>query len=378
VTRLRVLHVVGNLELGGGQKLAALVALALDRERFAVSVLSLGRTSGYGGRLQDSGIEVISLGLDQPIHQNPPRRLLAALAQLLRLLFVRRFDVVHTHMFSSALVVAPLARLSGARVFGTAHRIYYPRIQPALEYLLAFFNDRVVVDSHSVGEILRTRTHIPASRYVVIYNCVDREELDQAPSRQAARAELGLPPDALIVTEIAHLRPHKGQRFLIDAVADVRSGHEELRLLLVGGGPDEAELRRQVSARALEGIVEFLGPRSDLGRLLAASDVLALPSEYEGFGIVQAEAMYLGIPVVATSVGGSTEVVEDGVTGYLVPYGDVPSLAERLTRLLRDPALRRAMGDAGRERVNRHFSPEALAQAYGRLYDPPTEDPGLS
>lgn len=366
----KVLHVVGNLELGGGQKLAALVAMALDPDEFDVTVLSLGSPGSYGPRLEARGIEVISFGLGQPVVRNGPTKLVRALVSLVHLLFSREWDIVHTHMFSSAAVVAPLARLRGARVFGTAHRIYYGRVQPVAERALAVLNERIVVDSHSVLEILQTRTHIPKAKYTVIYNCVDRSQFDERPDRRTAREDLALDEDAFVVTEIAHLRRHKGQEHLLRATAALVGRGVRLQVLLVGGGPDEPHLRSLAESLGVADMVRLLGPRDDLGRILAATDVLALPSEYEGFGIVQAEAMYFSLPVVATSYGGSTEVVVDGSTGFLVPFGDVDGLADRIGQLLHDEALRQSMGAAGRRRVDEMFSMEALGDSYAALYAP--------
>lgn len=366
--RTKVLHVVGNLELGGGQKLAALVALALDRREFDVAVLSLGSSDAYGPRLAENGVPVTSLGLVQPIHRNSPLALLRALRALIGILRSGRWDVVHTHMFSSAVVVAPLARLFGARVFGTAHRIYYGRVQPRLERLLALLNERIVVDSNSVLEILRARTKVPREKYAVIYNCVDTEQFQGSPDAASARVELGLRPEDLVVTEIAHLRKHKGQMHLVRAASRIYRDAPDLVVLLVGGGPDEAVLRSEVASLGFSGRVRFLGPRSDLGTILAATDVLALPSEYEGFGIVQAEAMHFSIPVVATSYGGSTEVVVDGETGFLVPFGDVNALEDKLGRLVHDGELRGQLGRAGRIRSEQLFGMSKLGEAYAALY----------
>lgn len=371
MSRKRVLHVVGDLELGGGQKLAVLTALFLDRRRFEVAVLSFGRPGPYGERLRDEGIEVIELGLDQSLRANGVRSIVRAARLLMRTIFRGRWDVVHTHLFRTAVVVTPLAVLAGARVFGTSHRIYYPRIQPLLERALSLVQEAIVVDSVAVREILRASTRIPLRKYAVIHNGIDVTEFEGAPDRRTARSALGLDGDDIVVGEIAHLRPHKGQRHLVAAVARLAPHHPRLHLVLVGGGPDRDALEGLAHTLGVSDRVIFTGPRRDLPVVLAALDVLALPSTFEGFGIVQAEAMYLGAPVVATSHGGSTEVVDDGVTGFLVAFGDEAALAERIDRLAGDPELRERMGEAGRRRVIERFTAGAMAQGYAKLYDRP-------
>lgn len=369
MTRLRVLHTVGNLELGGGQKLVALVAAALDPAQFEVAVLSFEAGGPYAERLRAQGIEVIELGLRRPLRRNGPATLLRAIRRLVSTVVRGHWDVVHTHMFSSALVVTPLARLGRARAMGTSHRVYYGRLQTIAERALSVLQERIVVDSGAVGEILRAQTHIPAGKYVVIHNGIDTVELDAAPPRGAARRALGLPDDALVVGEVAHLAAHKGQRHLIAAADLLMADYPELHLVLVGGGPDRAALEAQVDSLGHSGRVHLLGARGDLPTVLAALDVLALPSTFEGFGIVQAEAMYFGLPVVATNHGGSTEVVDDGVTGFLVPFGDETALADRIERLA-DPSLRASMGAAGHERVLERFTSQRMGEAYAALYAP--------
>ncbi|MFZ6002403.1 MAG: glycosyltransferase [Actinomycetota bacterium] len=367
-----MLHTVGNLELGGGQKLVALVAAALDPERFEVAVLNFGPPGPYGERLRGAGIDVTDLGLVRPLVRNRLPALLAAFGRLVRMLILGRWDIVHTHMFLSSVIVTPLARLGRARVFGTTHRIYYGRLQPLVERLVAVLQERVVVDSEAVREILRVQTHIPAEKYAVIHNGIDLEELANPPSQADARRSLGLPVDAVVIGEVAHLVEHKGQRNLVEAFARLVAMHPDVQLLLAGDGPDRRVLEDIVRRRRLESRVTFTGARRDLLNVLAAIDVLALPSTFEGFGIVQAEAMYLRRPVVATSHGGSTEVVEDGVTGFLVPFGDVDALVERLSRLTRDPAMRGRFGLAGQARVLERFSAARMGAAYERLYGAPT------
>jgi glycosyltransferase involved in cell wall biosynthesis len=364
--RLRVLHIVGGLGLGGGQKLTALVAAGLDRERFDVHVLNLGFPGPYRDYLRSHGVEVTDLGLPM----RPQLRSFGAvrgLAHLLRFLFHKpRWDIVHTHMFRTSLLCAVPARLAGSRLFGTVHRIYF-WWQPLIEYVLAPLHEAIVVDSLAVGRILQAVTHINVNRYVVIHNGIDIEEFAAPPSKAEARASLGLPDESVVITEIAHLAPHKGQDHLIAAFALIADA--SMRLLLVGEGPIKPNLERQARSLGIADRVTFADSRNDLPRVLAASDILALPSTFEGFGIVQAEAMYMGIPVVATSAGGSTEVVADGVTGFLVPFGDEAALADRLSRLKDSDALRRQFGVAGRARVLERFTQKTMSARYASLYE---------
>lgn len=364
---LRVLHVVGSLDVGGAQKLTALVATGLDPQRFDVTVLNLGPSGLHSHELRGRGIRVIDLGLPMRPRLTDIPRIVAAIWDLSRIFFSRpRWDIVHTHLFRTSVLCAIPARLSGSRLFGTVHRTYY-QWQPMVERVLAPLHEAIVVDSAAVGRILQAASHIPEGKYVVIHNGIDVSDFDSAPTRAQARATLQIADADVVIAEIAHLEPHKGQQILIEAFDQLAD--DRVRLLLVGDGSARPGLERQVAELRLSDRVTFTGSRADLPVLLAAADILALPSTYEGFGIVQAEAMYFRLPVVATDRGGSTEVVQDGITGYLVPFGDVTALADRLGQLIASPELRRRFGEAGRARVLERFTQQAMTARYAELYD---------
>lgn len=364
--RPRVAHVVGGLGVGGGQKLTALVATGLKHRGYDVTVLNLGGSGFYETYLEENQVPVISFGMSDGGGPRGFARNVLLVIKLWRTLARHRWEVVHTHMFRTALVTTPVARLLGARVFGTSHRIYYSRWQPVLELMLSKLQEAVVVDSAAVAEILRAETGI--SNYHVIHNGIDTREFDRPIGKAVARRRLGLNTKATVILCVAHLVPHKGQQHLLEAFSALAAEQPDAELLLVGDGPMREELRRRADVLRLSGKVHLTGSTGDLACVLAAADILCLPSTFEGFGIVQAEAMYLKLPVVATNRGGSSEVVDEGVTGYLVPFGDVRALSSRLLCLLQRPDLRQRLGLAGRRRVLERFTQNAMVDAYDRLY----------
>jgi glycosyltransferase involved in cell wall biosynthesis len=156
---------------------------------------------------------------------------------------------------------------------------------------------------------------------------------------------------------------------LIRAVASLYLEFPTLRLEIAGTGPQREELEREAERLGLTGHLRFLGWQQDLGPIFRSWDIFAMPSLEEGFGMAALEAMAEGLPVVATSVGGLPEVVEDGQTGYLVPPSDVTALSERLRLLILDPKGRRAMGAAGRERARNLFSADRMVAEIAAVYD---------
>lgn len=187
--------------------------------------------------------------------------------------------------------------------------------------------------------------------------------------RRAARELLGLAPDQPVVMTVGRLTVMKGQRHLVDAVPELATRFPGLAVLILGQGHLHARLTAQAEALGVGGAVRLLGHRSDARALLDAADVFVLPSRHEGMPLVALEAMEAGLPVVATRVIGSEEVVADGETGLLVPPEDPAALSAALAALLADPGLRARMGQAGRRRYRAHFTRERMAAQTLTVYD---------
>jgi glycosyltransferase involved in cell wall biosynthesis len=168
---------------------------------------------------------------------------------------------------------------------------------------------------------------------------------------------------------VARLEFVKGLPFLLNAAGALQRRHPNLRIEVAGSGSCEPRLRLLASRLGLARSVSFLGWRQDVDALHRRWQVFAQPSIYEGFGLAALEAMSSGLPVVASATGGLPELVEDGVTGFLVPIGDVDTLADRLGRLLEDEELRVRMGQAARERVREHFSGAVMGAKTAQVYD---------
>ena len=195
-------------------------------------------------------------------------------------------------------------------------------------------------------------------------------ELDRRTAAADVRDELGIPPSAPLVGEVARLCDVKGQRELIAALVSV----PEARLVLVGvdlerAGAFQTDLEREADSLGVRERVVFAGRRSDAAELLGQFDVVALPSRTEGLPLVLLEAMARSRVVVATPVGGTPELVVDGETGFLVPPGDTDALASAIRRLLADEPLRARMGEAGRRRVAERFDAATMCRRVLALYD---------
>jgi glycosyltransferase involved in cell wall biosynthesis len=214
----------------------------------------------------------------------------------------------------------------------------------------------VVAVSGDVSTRLQ-RSGVPAERITLIPNGVSLDLFEKRGDGRLLREELGLPPESAVVAVIGRLSAEKGQALLLGAARQLVRDFPEVRFLLVGDGPLRGRLEQLTEELGLASRVLFTGTRDDVHRIFSLSDCLVIPSLREGLPMVLLEAMASQTPVVATTVGDIPSVVEHGVSGLLVAPSDVPSLAEAIRTILRDPARARTLAEAGRARVSESYSP---------------------
>jgi glycosyltransferase involved in cell wall biosynthesis len=288
---------------------------------------------------------------------------------------VRRegIGLVHVH---SPVAAAGVRAVAGrrTRVVYTEHNLW-DRYHPATWAAnLATFprNDHVFAVSETVRQSIRypgPLRLLPMPPLETLHHGLDPAALP-VPGRDGVRAELGIPEDAPVVGSVANFKAAKDHATLLRAAAQVRQAIPSVRFVLVGQGPLEAETRRLAGQLGLDQTVVFAGFRTDATRLMAGFDAFALSSTYEGLPIALIEAMAVGCPAVVTRVGGTPEVVTDGVHGFLVPPRDPAALAAGLTRLLGDRALRDGLGEAAAARAQDfdiRTAVRRMEQVYARL-----------
>ncbi len=196
----------------------------------------------------------------------------------------------------------------------------------------------------------------------VIYNPIDTEQFSPPPD------DIKRNKREKVIVHISNFRPVKRISDVIMAF-DLITSVVPSKMIFIGEGPDRSAADLLIGRLGLKDNVSFLGPQVDVAETLKNADLLISTSEMESFGLTLAEAMSCEVPVVATNVGGVPEVVADGETGHLVPYGNVQSLAEAAIRILTVPGLQESMGKNGRKRVLQHFSSNHITEQYEKLYD---------
>jgi glycosyltransferase involved in cell wall biosynthesis len=228
--------------------------------------------------------------------------------------------------------------------------------------------DGFIAVSDDVAASIRSAYHPPRQRLAVIPNGVDVDRYGDDVDRPAVRAGVGIGADDVMAIVVAKLMTQKGHAVLIDALATLRDRLPRLHLLLVGEGSLRPELEASVRDRGLAKRVTFAGNRADIPELLAASDVFVLPSLWEGLPMALLEAMASRLPVVATSVSGTRQVVVDDESGLLVPPGNSDALAAAIERVVTEPKLAESLGHAARRRVEDWYSARAQARHHAELY----------
>ena len=373
---MRVLTVVDALKLGGAETLIAQLGRVSAEADIELSVLSLHGRSPERSKLEpllrESGVEPEYLGVRRTLDVSGFRRLVGHLKQT-------KPDVVHAHLEMAMTMGIPAARRAGIPAVGTFHHVHRPlsgrasgrerlAVEIATRSSAAIFVSQASLISFA--DRYRRSKPVPAS-WTVVHNGIDLDYFTPAPggATPPLPADLGVDGNGPVVTILAALRDFKGITHAIDAWPAVLAEQPTARLLLVGSGEEEPALRAQVARLGLTGSVVSAGMRSDVPEVLRGSDLVVLPSIYgENLPTVLMEAGGCGRPVVASDVGGISDIVADGETGLLVPPGDSPGIAAAILRLLTDPDLRDRMGQAGRRRMERLFDARLWARSLHAVY----------
>jgi glycosyltransferase involved in cell wall biosynthesis len=362
--RLRVLTLIDHLAASGGaETLAAAIAMGLDPTRFERTACATREADpAVVERLRAAGVDVFVLGRRRTLSMGPWLRIFGFLRR-------ERIDVLHAHKFGSNVWGVLLGRLARVPVVIAHEHTWSYEGRPVRKlldrHLVARGANLVVAVSRADRARMVTMERIPPGRVEVVPNGIP--PLPE-PSGRDVRAELGIAPAAPVVLAVGLLRPQKALDNLVHAATELAPAHPGLRMLIAGGGPEQASLEALVRELDLGGTVTLLGSRDDVPDLLAVADVAVNSSNFEGTPLAVLEYMAAGKAIVATSVGGIPDVITEGVEGVLVPPRDPQALAAAIGDLLEDPERRARLGAAARERQQRELTLDATVRRFEELY----------
>lgn len=367
----RVLHLITKFEVGGTERQAVELLKRLDPERYDVRLAAIRNEGPFYQEIADRYPEVPEFPLTSFYNANAVRQL----SRLARMMRRQRIDILHAHDFYAGIIGAAAARLAGVRVIACQRhlRLSDRRSHDFGTRLIHRLAHRVLVNSEAIRDYILEHGSASADKIVVIRNGlhVDLESDSEARARREGarrglRRELGLEPGAVIAGMVARLQPVKGHRYFVEAASlvNVPGAH----FVLVGDGALKSEILQQAAALGIRDRLHLLGEREDARRLVSAFDVSVLSSLHEGLPNTVMEAQAEGVPVVATAVGGTRELISDGETGYLVPPEDARSLANRIEFCLSNREESERVGARGRAFVSDKFSMERMVESVERLY----------
>ena len=380
--RPRVAHIITRLILGGAQENTLYTVIGQQRD-YDVTLI-IGVDDGTEGSLRDRAAAANVRVLVVPTLVRPIRPLTdaRALVGLVRLLRRERFDVVHTHSTKAGILGRVAARIAGVPVVvHTLHSLVFHEYQAAwknsvyiwLKRRCAPITDLLIsVNERTTRGALEAGIGRP-EQYLTIYSGFELDRFLTIRDRltvEAAKQRLGIPAAAPVVGKIARLFPLKGHEQFLASAAEIARMNPAVWFLLVGDGPIRPEIERQIAALGLRDRTVFTGrvAPDEVPACIQAMDVVVHTSLREGLARVLPQAGAVGKPIVTFDLDGAPEVVEEGVSGYLVKPLDTSALARRVIELLADPARGRRMGERGRAFVERTFSVERMVQLINEQY----------
>jgi glycosyltransferase involved in cell wall biosynthesis len=359
---VKALFVEHDLDLGGAERVLETVLKTANRSILQPVIALLGRKGLIAGELERSGITVydhLNIGNYDPRGSR----------KLTQISKKENADIIYCSDMPMAMMYSWLAtRPSGhPKLVVAFHTMGHSR--------RAWLHDRVVrliqrdvtgyvTVSNGQRDYFAEKLRLPREKIEVIYVGIDSERFRASKYEHEVRSELGIPQSAKVVGMLAMLRPEKNHEMFLRMARSVRA-RGNVYFLIVGGGPERERLEALAAEMGIADIVKFLGARSDTPEVLRAFDISVLSSRFEAMPQSLQESMSMELPVISTSVGSiAGEMVVDGVTGYITPEGDTDTFTEKVLDLLDNPEKARAMGRAGRRRVEEHFTRELMVRHF--------------
>jgi glycosyltransferase involved in cell wall biosynthesis len=363
----RILHIIDHLGPGGAQEALLNLVKFADRSRFELEVAAMHGFGVYYDLVRRAGVPVHSLAR----HKLVPEYLIS----LVRLLRQGRFDLVHCHLIAANLIAKPLAAICGVPVLFNHDQCndvfrYRNKVRLWLDRLANGITDQIIAVSASTRKFLLEWEKIPSHKVSLIYNAVDLERYSPGSEelRRQCRTQFGLPDTAKVVLGAGRLQAQKNFAGFLRAAAALSRRLPEVYFVIAGEGPDRGILENLARQLGLADRVRFLGFVTRMRELYLASDVLFFPSFFEGTPMTVLEAMAAGLPIVASEIDGTAEVLIDGVDALLAPAEQNQVFVDLLVRVLEDQALSQRLAQQALAKVRERYSATAMVSEVEKLY----------
>jgi len=361
-----ILHLITELSIGGAQTSLRNLVTRLDQREFDITVACLyNGNSTIAQSIKESGIPVVDLNMTNKFR-------LDALGRFYRLLTEIHPTILHTWMYHPNIIGRLLGRATHIPVIITSRRntIIGSAWREKINRWTSQFDDKVIAVCELARQSEIEHTGVQTEKVLTIYNGInpDRFVLPSPEEWLQKRQQLGIPKDSFVSVSIGRLHTQKGFSFLIKAIHEASKTIPNIRQLIVGSGMLQAELIAEVQKHGLSKHVILTGERLDVSEILGVCDLYISASLWEGLPNTLLEAMAMELPIVATNVGGTPEVIVDNQTGLLIPPANPHAISEAIQYLFHNPDDRKIMGQAGRNRVFQHFTASKMVQQTINLY----------
>ena len=371
--KINILYIIWSLGLGGAEQVVINLAKGLDKTKFKPYVACLNDPGRFADELKGKGIEVFALNKIRGID-------FSVIPKLVRIIRENDIQIVHTHLWGANFWGRFAANAAGVPVVVTEHNVdvWKSPFHFLIDRWLLRKTGCFIAVSEAVREFHAKHLHTPKEKIRVVYNGVAvNTSLSHQITKPPVKQELGIKEDEKVVAVIGRLVPQKGVSFFLDVMSDMLNRRpptidHRLKVLIVGDGPLKNSLQSMVHSpqyKNIEDMVIFTGFRKDIPEMLSITDILVLPSTREGLPMIVLEAMVAGVVVVATRVGGTPELVEDGVNGFLVESGDGEGLKRKLDHVLNaDSHGLDQIRNNARKTVEEKFSLSRMISEHQKIY----------
>ncbi len=374
---INVLHLITATEqnkgVGGAETLLLAMLKNIDKSRFHFTIAYASK-GVMKKEFEAAGAEIVPL--DTRLHLD-----IAAILRIKKILQERKIDILHSHQPRLDLFGAIACRLVGKPMLFTRHLSisespisgFKKAVFICFDKITVALANKIICASKSIADDLESYEKADRRKMEVIYAGLELRLYDADINKGGIREEYGIPEDAPLVGMVGRINAQKSHQYFIMAASEVLKEEPESRFLIVGDGPLRQEQERLAKSLCIDSNVIFTGYRTDIPRIVADLDISALSSLTEALAVVNMEAMAMGKPVVSFDVGGVSELVVNGKTGFLISPKDWKAFANAILELIRDKGKAHQMGLSGRRRVEEMFSLAVMVSKHAKVYSEMSE-----
>ncbi len=367
-SKIRILHLINVSTISGAENVVLTLAKGMNDSEFETEICTLSTTGDLHKSAQQNGIKAYALGYKNILN------LPIILIKLFLLLRRNKYQIINTHLFQSSVIGTFIGKLVGVPVIiETRHYTDYMykygnKIEQWLDKTTANNISCVIAVAKTIQDVLCTVERIPMNRTEVIYNGINLNKLSVNKNKKENTIKNMNLQDKIVLSYVANFHIRKGHKYLIEAILNLKRLYSNIYLMIIGDGKIRNELEKLTKQLDIGNNVIFLGYRSDIPELLSVSDIYVHPSLEEGFPLTIIEAMAAGLPVIATTVGGISELIIDGDNGILIPPGNTQALVDAISDLIEHQEKRSALAETGKQYVESNLTDEIMVNKYREVY----------